>query len=144
MKLKSISHENFLKEKDQSFCESYVGKIQGFHKLIDVDEIGTQSIWSFQVIPQRADTSQLPVLNVEMKGQNFEGSLHDGDQVRLPTGPLGEGMIRVSKLENLTDHTQVIAYGNSYSDYLALGTIFGVLITVIIGLFILSDIIFLS
>ena len=144
MKLMEISEEEIAKEKDQSFCESYVGEIQSFHKITDVDESGTRSTWNFQVIPQRADSRQLPVLNVEMKGLSFEGSLHDGDQVRLPTVPLGERMVRVSKLENLTDHTQVIAGGNESSDYLGLGTIFGILFSVITGLFILSDIIFLA
>ena len=115
MKLKNISEIDISKEQDQGFSEKYVGEVQSFHEMTDIDESGTQFIWNFRVIPQPSDRSRLPVLDVEMKGKGFEGSLHNGDQVSLAKVPLGEGTIRISKLENLTDHTQVIARGNGFS-----------------------------
>jgi len=142
MKLKNISEVDIPKEQDQRFSERYVGEVQSFHELTDIDQSGTRYIWNFRVIPQPADRSRLPVLDVEMKGQSFEGSLHDGDQVRLPKVPLGEGTIRISKLENLTYHTQVIARGNGFSDYVGLVIILGGLVSVIAALIIFSDTIF--
>ena len=142
MQLMSISEEEIPEEKDQRFHERYFGEVQRFHKYIDNDDSGTRLVWNFQVIPQNVELSQASVLNVEMEGWRFEGSLHDGDQVCLPCVPLGVGAIHVSKLENLTDHTQVIARRNRFSDNPGLVTILGLIVSVIAATIIFSDILF--
>ncbi|MEU1458042.1 hypothetical protein [Streptomyces avermitilis] len=70
----------------------------------------SEAIWTFRV--ERYDTAgnRIALVPVEMRGQTFEGSIHDGDWVRA-RGRMRSGTLRVTRLENLSTGASVHAKG---------------------------------
>lgn len=59
-------------------------------------------VYSFRVERFDAQGNRLPAVTVEMKGIGFEGSLNEGDQVRIDRKPRPGKTIRIKELMNLT------------------------------------------
>ena len=64
-------------------------------------ESGSRSIWTFRLERYDARGNRLRPVQVEMRGLAFEGSLSDGDSVRV-TGRWHNGAVRAKAVENLT------------------------------------------
>jgi hypothetical protein len=71
----------------------------------------SRSIWTFRLERYDPQGNRLAPVQVEMRGLAFEGSLTDGDSVRV-TGRWRGGVIRASEVENLT--TGALVRAKSY------------------------------
>ncbi len=73
-----------------------------------VNEHGSRSIWTFRLDATDENGAQLGLVQVEMRGITFEGTLADGDSVRV-SGRWRKGSIRAAEVQNLTMGTLVRA-----------------------------------
>jgi hypothetical protein len=71
----------------------------------------SRTIWTFRLERYDSNGNRLRPVQVEMRGLAFEGSLSDGDQVRV-TGRWRDGTVRADRLENLT--TGALVRAKSY------------------------------
>jgi len=60
-----------------------------------------QMVWTFRVERYDAAGNQLALVPVELRGLSIEGSIHDGDRVRVH-GKRRDGTLRAKTVENLT------------------------------------------
>ncbi|WP_129311466.1 hypothetical protein [Streptomyces sp. L2] len=67
-------------------------------------------ILSFRVERYDAVGNRILLVPVELRGLSIEGSLADGDRVRAG-GRMKSGILRVTRVENLTTGTSVVAKG---------------------------------
>lgn len=73
-----------------------------------VNEHGSRSIWTFRLDATDQNGARLGLVQVEMRGITFEGTLADGDSVRV-SGRWHKGSIRAEDVQNLTMGTLVRA-----------------------------------
>lgn len=73
-----------------------------------VSESGSRSIWTFRLDATDQNGARLGLVQIEMRGITFEGSLADGDSVRV-AGKWHNGIIRAEQVQNLTMGTLVRA-----------------------------------
>ena len=66
-----------------------------------IGESGSRSIWTFRLDATDAAGQSLGLVEVEMRGFSFEGSLSEGDSVRVG-GRWRSGTLRAEELQNLT------------------------------------------
>jgi hypothetical protein len=66
-----------------------------------MNEGASRSIWTFRLDAVDQNGTQLGAIQVEMRGISFEGSLSNGDSVRV-TGKWRHGSIRAEQVQNLT------------------------------------------
>jgi hypothetical protein len=71
----------------------------------------SRTIWTFRLERYDSAGNRLRPVPIEMRGLAFEGSLADGDQVRV-TGRWRDGTVRAESLENLT--TGALVRAKSY------------------------------
>lgn len=71
----------------------------------------SRSVWAFRLERYDSSGNRLRPVQVEMRGLKFEGSLTDGDQVRV-SGRWRGGLVRAESLENLT--TGALVRAKSY------------------------------
>ncbi|MEU1710125.1 hypothetical protein ABZ478_32970 [Streptomyces sp. NPDC005706] len=77
------------------------------------------------------------LIPVEMRGLTYEGSIHEGDWVRV-RGTAKAGTLRATRLENLTTSASVQAKGIPKAAYIAAISIF-VLAVVALIIWTISD-----
>jgi hypothetical protein len=94
---------------------------------------GGEDIWTFRV--ERYDDAGNRVLfvPVEMQGYTFEGSLAEGDWIRL-RGSLKRGTFRASKVENLTTGATVSAKRTPNAVVIVVGALFVILFVAVVTL----------
>lgn len=73
-----------------------------------VNEHGSRSIWTFRLDATDQNGARLGLVQVEMRGITFEGTIADGDSVRV-SGRWHKGSIRAEDVQNLTMGTLVRA-----------------------------------
>lgn len=88
---------------------------------------GSRSIWTFRVEGTDQNGLRLGPVQVEMRGISFEGSLTNGDSVRV-RGRWRRGTIRATEVENLTTGALVRA-----KNYTGLKIVFLVVFLVFAG-----------
>ncbi|NUU21918.1 MAG: hypothetical protein HOV68_10460 [Streptomycetaceae bacterium] len=71
-------------------------------------ESQSEAIWTFRVERYDNAGNRVLLVPVEMRGLTFEGSVGDGDWVRM-RGRMKAGTLRVTRLENLTTGASVQA-----------------------------------
>ncbi|WP_328512899.1 hypothetical protein OHB25_59145 [Streptomyces mirabilis] len=71
-------------------------------------EADFETVWSFRLERYDDAGQRVMLIPVEMRGLGFEGSIHDGDQVRT-CGRMRGGTLRVKRLENVTTGAAVQA-----------------------------------
>ncbi|MGX1128865.1 hypothetical protein RKD49_001055 [Streptomyces glaucescens] len=84
------------------------GVAQNVRMRTEVDEgSGSTVVCDFRVeIQERRSGTPLRLVAVEMRGDRFDGAVHDGDWVRA-TGEFKRGTLRVRRLRNLTTGAEV-------------------------------------
>jgi hypothetical protein len=96
----------------RSGSATFVGEARSMQQRTEqLGEQGSRSIWSFRLERYDARGNRLRPVQVEMRGLAFEGSLTDGDSVRV-TGKWHDGTIRAKSVENLT--TGALVKSKSY------------------------------
>jgi hypothetical protein len=96
------------------------GRLQGGSAVIAGQARGIQSrtessangeamtIWAFRIERYDSAGNRLRPVAVEMRGRGFQGSLHEGDDVRV-SGTWKDGTLRSQRIDNLTTHALVRA-----------------------------------
>ncbi|MBE3201633.1 MULTISPECIES: hypothetical protein [Parafrankia] len=64
------------------------------------------TVWAFRIERYDSAGNRLPPVAVEMRARGFEGSLSEGDEVRV-AGSWKDGTIRAERIENLTTNSLV-------------------------------------
>lgn len=73
-----------------------------------IGESGSRSIWTFRLEGTDESGQRLGLVQVEMRGFSFEGSLSEGDAVRVG-GRWRRGALQAEQLQNLTTGADVRA-----------------------------------
>lgn len=83
---------------------------------------GSRSVWTFRVEGTDQNGTRLGPVQVELRGISIEGSLTDGDSVRV-TGRWRNGAIRADQVHNLT--TGALVRAKNYKGLMiAVGALF--------------------
>jgi hypothetical protein len=99
-------------EMKRSGTATFEGEARSMQQRTEsLGESGSRSIWTFRLERYDAHGNRLRPVQVEMRGLAFEGSLSDGDSVRV-TGRWRDGTIRAKAVENLT--TGALVKSKSY------------------------------
>ena len=77
------------------------GEVRSVHRRTEWLGEGSRSIWTFRVEGSDQHGNRLAPAEIEMRGFSFEGSLSEGDSVRV-SGRWRRGAIRAEQVENLT------------------------------------------
>lgn len=77
------------------------GEVRSVQRRTEWIGEGSRSIWTFRLEGTDATGQRLGQVEVEMRGFSFEGSLTEGDSVRV-AGRWRHGSLRAEQLENLT------------------------------------------
>ncbi|WP_159395713.1 hypothetical protein [Streptomyces sp. 3211] len=83
----------------------------------------SETVLTFRVERYDAAGDRTTLIPVEMRGLTYEGSIHEGDWVRV-RGKAKSGTLRATRLENLTTGASVHAKGVSKAAYIAAISIF--------------------
>lgn len=103
------------------------GTVSAVQQRMELMNEGSRSIWAFRVAGTDQNGSAIGPVQVELRGISIEGSLADGDSVRV-TGRWRRGAIRAEHVENLTMGTDVRA-----KNYTGLKVAVGALMLVFLG-----------
>jgi hypothetical protein len=78
------------------------GRVAGFQQRNE--QVGQRyvAVWNFRV-----EGDGGPAVAVEMRGYSFEGSIGEGDEVRIDAHARGGDVVHVGRLENLTSNSIV-------------------------------------
>jgi hypothetical protein len=77
------------------------GEVRSVHRRTEWIGEGSRSIWTFRMDGVDQAGNRLSPVEVEMRGFSFEGSLSEGDSVRV-SGRWRNGAIRAEQLQNQT------------------------------------------
>jgi hypothetical protein len=112
------------------------GRVAGFQQRNE--QVGQRyvAVWNFRV-----EGDDAPAVAVEMRGYSFEGSIGDGDEVRIDAHARGGDVVHVGWLENLTSNSVVrvtsrphpVARGFGLAARLILRTVFLLIVLAVIA-----------
>lgn len=77
------------------------GEVRSVQRRTEWIGEGSRSIWTFRLEGSDEAGQRLGVVEVEMRGFSFEGSLTEGDSVRV-SGKWRRGTLRAEQVQNLT------------------------------------------
>jgi hypothetical protein len=87
------------------------GEVRSIQRRTEWVGEGSRSIWTFRLEGTDQHGSRLGPVEVEMRGFSFEGSLSEGDSVRVE-GRWRRGALRADQVQNLT--TGVLVRAKTY------------------------------
>jgi hypothetical protein len=83
------------------------GQIRGIQQRTErTGDSSSQTIWTFRLERYDAAGDRMPPIAVQMRGLSFDGSLSEGDEVRV-TGRWRDGTLHSDNVENLTTRATV-------------------------------------
>lgn len=104
---------------DQQGSQILQGEVRGFKERRDNTSKGfgaslDRIVWSFR-LERYQDGQRLPPIPVEIIGQQFVGSINEGDTVRLRKKKWGGGTYSTKRVFSVTNNTDVIAKKKGWS-----------------------------
>lgn len=121
------TNQTFIPGGGRSGPVTVTGTVSAVQQRMELMNESSRSIWAFRVTGTDQNGSAIGPVQVEMRAISIEGSLADGDSVRV-TGRWRRGVIRAEHVENLTMGTDVRA-----KNYTGLKIAVGALMLVFLG-----------
>ena len=109
-----------------------VGEARGLQRRLEESGNRNVEVLSFRVERYDAKGNRLTPVPVQMRGTSFEGSVQEGDQVRVSGQRSRRGTVSVDRVENLTTRSTVKAKRTMGAEWVATFIFVAVIVIIIV------------